>query len=404
MELDETGTHARLKTLREQVIEPQIAAYHGRIVKLMGDGVLAEFPSVVDALACAVDVQRAVVTRNTDITEDQQISFRIGINLGDIIVEGDDIYSDGVNIAARLESLAEPGGIYISGTAYDQVRNKLGVGLQALGERTVKNIAEPVRVYRVMLDSDSESASDKPVTSKQRQSKTSPTRRWAAVAVLAAIVLGAGAATWFLKSDVFPSLIATSTNALDKNQIAVLLFANLSADPDSEYFSDGMTEELISKLSRVKELAVIARTSVMSYKGSDKKINEIEQELQVGIILEGSVRKAADKLRITVQLIDVASQQHLWSQDYDRTLNDVFVIQSDVAQSVADSLQVALKPSEKQQLEEQATENLEAYNLYLQGLYLFHKANEEGLSSSITYFERALQYDPHFAKAQAGIA
>ena len=403
MGIDEADTHARLKTLREVVIEPHIAACHGRIVKLMGDGILAEFPSMVNALASSVEVQRAVALHNVDIAEDRRIVFRIGVNLGDIIVEGDDIYGDGVNIAARLEGLAEPGGICISQMARDSVGNKLPLEYEDMGEQRVKNIAEPVRAYQVRVPADmvmpqGSGAPDKPVTRDNKRYGL-----WAIAVVVIVLLTGGGA--WYLSPKATsPPQTSAGTESLDKQRIAVLPFVNVSADPEQEYFADGMTEELISKLSKLHKLAVIARTSVMSYKGSNKKVDEIGRELRVGTLLEGSVRKAQNRLRITVQLIDTASQEHLWSQDYDRHLKDVFEVQSDVAQNIAEALEVTLGTGEKRQLEEQATQNLEAYNLYLQGLYLFHKSSDEGLNNSIAYFERALQYDPSYAQAHAGIA
>jgi adenylate cyclase len=412
MAADEAGTLAALKAHRKEFIEPKIAEHHGRIVKLMGDGALVEFPSVVEAVQCAVEVQNGLAERNAGVPQDRRIAFRIGVNLGDIIIEDDDIHGDGVNVAARLEGLAEPGGVCVSAPVRVQVEDKLPYGFDDLGEQQVKNIPRPVHVFRVVPDG-------RAAPAWPGRQRTKSTRWvWSAAAAAALLLIGGGGAWLWLRSDegappsgqaVMPVTASTAPapvpqGPLDKYRIAVLPFTNMSADADNEYFSDGMTEELISKLSRLRDLIVIARTSVMQYKGSEKGIAEIGRELQAGTILEGSVRKAGDRLRITAQLVDVASQGHLWSQDYDRTLDDVFAIQSDVAQNVAEALQVTLAPGEKRQLQKQGTQNLEAYHLYLQGLSLSHKLSKEALHNSIAFFERALQKDPAFAEAYAGIA
>jgi TolB-like protein/class 3 adenylate cyclase/Flp pilus assembly protein TadD len=417
MAADEAGTHARLKALQTDLIGPLVAGLHGRIVKLMGDGALAEFGSVVEAVQCAVELQRGVAEHQGELPADQRIALRIGVNLGDVIIEGDDIHGDGVNVAARLEALAEPGGVLISRTVRDHVQDKLPYRFVDLGERRVKNIPRPVHVFRVVPNGAA-------AVGWRRTRLVDSRWSWAAAAVV--LLVAAGGWLWLRSDDRAPPApdqavatssertvtpVATSTSpavapqaALDKHRLAVLPFANISADPEDEYFSDGMTEELISKLSRLRDLEVIARTSVMQYKQTGKSVAEIGRELRVGTILEGSVRKAGERLRITAQLIDVESEGHLWSQDYDRTLDDVFAIQSAVAQSVAKALEVTLGPGERHQLQKQGTQNLEAYQLYLQGLALFHRMSQEGMSNSIAYFEQALQHDPAFARAYAGIA
>ncbi len=333
--------------------------------------------------------------------------FRIGINLGDIIVEDGDILGDGVNVAARLEGLAEPGGICVARNVHNQIKAKLALPFESMGAHRVKNIAEPVEVWRVALDE----AAPRP---KARARRLTP----AAIASAAAVVLlvaASGATLWLRSDDRTPpasqeAVAPLTTSAvdqpapLDKYRIAVLPFANISADPEDEYFSDGMTEELISKLSRLHDLTVIARTSIMQYKDTGKSIAEIGRELRVGTILEGSVRKAGDRLRITAQLVDVTTEGHLWSQDYDRTLEDVFAIQSDVAEHVAQALQITLKPAETRQLAKAGTDDLEAYNAYLQGLYHYNTWSKEGLEKSIEYFEQAIARDPNFANAYAAMA
>jgi adenylate cyclase len=415
MAVDEASTHARLKALRQNFIEPKIAEHHGRIAKLMGDGALIEFGSVVDAVECAVAMQTGVAERQAELPEDRRIAFRIGINIGDVIIEGEDIYGDGVNVAARLEQLAGPGEICVARTVHDHAKAKVAFGFEPMGEHRVKNIPGPVEVWRVV-------AGPGPLAKALGLKRSgTPKWRWAGLATAAAVVLlvAAGGAGLWLRSDdgatPAPQQAATAVTAsearsgteqapLDKYRIAVLPFANISADPEDEYFADGMTEELISKLSRLHDLTVIARTSIMQYKETEKSVAEIGRELRVGTILEGSVRKAGDRLRITAQLVDVASEGHLWSQDYDRTLDDVFAIQSDVAQHVAQALQIALKPADTRQLAKAGTDDLEAYNAYLQGLYHYNTWSREGLEKSIEYFEQAIARDPNFAKAFAAMA
>jgi adenylate cyclase len=415
MAVDEAGTHARLKALRQDFIEPKIAEHHGRVAKLMGDGALVEFASVVDALECAAAIQAGVAERQADLNEDRRIAFRIGINIGDVIIEGEDIYGDGVNVAARLEALAEPGEICVSRTVYNHAKAKVAFAFEPMGEHRVKNIPEPVTVYRVVTDPG-------PVAKVLGLKRFRP-RPWRLAgftgAAAVVLLLAAGGAGLWLRSEhgAPPALQQTTTPvtatqrpgvpehvALDRYRIAVLPFTNMSADAENEYFSDGMTEELISKLSRLHDLSVIARTSVMQYKGTGKGVAEIGRELQVGTVLEGSVRKAGERLRITAQLIDVASQAHLWSEDYDRDLTDVFAIQSDVAQHVAQALQITLKPAEARQIEKAGTADLDAYDAYLKGLYYYGTWSKEGLEKSVEYFEQAIARDPNFAKAYAGMA
>ena len=324
---------------------------------------MADFTTVSDALNCAVEFQKASKEKNETVPEDKRVKFRIGLNLGEVIVDRGEVYGNGVNVAARLETLAEPGGICISGAARDAIDNKLALSYEYLGEHQVKNIEEPVRAYRVNFTGE-------PVTLNKAAAPPRGHKLWpgAVAAALALVVLGA----WFVLSRPAPTLssptVASAPAPAKANRIAVLPFANLSADKDNEYFSDGMTEEMISKLSRVPGFEVIARTSVIVYRGSNKKIAEIAKELNVSSVLEGSVRRNGDKLRITAQLINAANEAHLWSNDYDRDLRDVFAIQSDVARSVAEALRVTLSPTLAQQIEKKGTENLQAYDLYLQGI------------------------------------
>jgi adenylate cyclase len=395
MEADEGGTHARLKSLREKLIDPTVACHQGRIIKLTGDGALVEFSSVVQAVQCAIAIQRAMVEQNAALPEDQRIVFRIGVNLGDVIVEGDDIYGGGVNVAARLEGLAEPGGVLISGAAYDQVEGRLDCGLEFAGEQQVKNIERPVRTYRALLDS--EARPPRPSTIAAR----APRIWWAGGT--AAVVVLIGLASWLQPWTSADETVAEAPtyDGLDRKRIAVLPFVNMSADAENEYFADGITEELITELSRIAELSVIARTSVMKFKGTEQSIAEIGRELNVGTVLEGSVRKAGDQVRISAQLIDVASEAHLWADDYDRSLEAIFAIQSDVAEQVAESLKIALTKQVQQSIQTPGTTNVNAYQLYLEAL----DANARGdVPESVEMLREAVSLDPSYAAAWAALA
>ena len=287
---DEEGTIAALKTLRADVIDPKLAEHHGRIVKLMGDGMLAEFPSVVDAVRAAVETQQAVAEHNSDLPKDKWIEFRVGINLGDVVIDGDDIHGDGVNLAARLEALAEPGGICISAAVYDQVRDKLDMPFRDMGEQDVKNIDRPVRVWQ-----------------------------WVA-----------GTAPGTAGSPASSSPLALP----DKPSIAVLPFDNMSDEMDQEYFADGLTEDIITELSRFQTFFVIARHSAFVYKGKAVSVQDVGCELGVHYVVEGSVRKAGDRLRVVVQLIEAASGNHIWAERYDRELGDIFDLQDELTQAI----------------------------------------------------------------------
>ena len=349
MAADEAGTHARLKAVRKEFVEPKIAEHRGRMVKLTGDGALVEFQSVLDAVACAVEVQRGMAERNAKIAPNDQISFRVGVNLGDVIFDDDDIYGDGVNVAARLEGLAEPGGVCISGKVHEEVKNKLGFGYQDLGPQTVKNIPEPVRAYRVLTEPGAIGAVVGQLTAAVGGKRRAAWQMLAMGAVVASVVIGVGVVGWLRPWESTGEMEGVT---LDPRRVAVLPFANISADAADEYFSDGITEEMITRLSKIPELSVIARTSIIGYKGSSKGVAEIGRELGVGTVLEGSVRRAGDQVRITAQLIDTRSQAHLWAENYDRQLADVFAVQSDVAQQVAKALQIALLPDVKQRVEQ----------------------------------------------------
>jgi len=348
---DEEATIRTLTAYRE-VMATLIQKYRGRIVDSPGDNLLAEFSSAVDAVQCAVEIQEELKARNAELPENRRMEFRIGINLGDVIIEGERIYGDGVNIAARIEGLAEGGGICISGTVYDQVENKLTLDYESLGEHTVKNIKKPIRVYRVGMKADAG------VPEGRREFKLP-----------------------------------------DKPSIAVLPFVNMSGDPEQEYFSDGITEDLITDLSKISGLFVIARNSAFTYKGKPVKVDQVGRELGVRYVLEGSVRKAGDRVRITGQLVDASTGGHLWAERYDRDLTDIFALQDEVAQKIVAALAVKLTEDEQERLERTYTDNLEAYDYFLRGLEYSNRFTKEATDQARRLFEKAIDLDPGFAAA-----
>jgi adenylate cyclase len=369
MGADEEGTLERLKALRRELLDPKIAEDHGRIVKTTGDGLLVEFASVVDAVRCAVEVQQAMPERNTGVAADNRIALRIGINLGDVIVEGDDLYGDGVNIAARIEALADAGGVFVSHTVYDHVRDRLPFVFEDLGEQQVKNIARPVRVYRVRPES------PHPNPPPHAGEGSAPGAR-------------AGAAE--------PPLP-------DEPSIAVLPFANMSGDPEQEYFADGMVEEIISALSRVHWLFVIARNSSFTYKGQSVDVKQVGRELGVRYVLEGSVRKAGGRVRITGQLIDTETGAHLWADRFDGSIEDVFELQDKVASSVAGVIEPALQAAETARSASRPTDDLTAYDLYLRAYAMVMSSSRE-IPEALHLTEQAIARDPRYGSALAWAA
>ena len=414
MGADETGTLARLKAHRQELIDPIIASHHGRIVKLMGDGLLIEFASAVDAVSCAVEVQQVMSARNKDVSEGEQIVFRMAVNLGDIIVEDDDIYGDGVNIAARLEALAEPGSVYLSEDVYRQVRGKLSFGFDDLGEHRLKNIAEPVRVYRALLEYEA-GHWVKPVSTLRTKQL-----RWAVFAAVMILVVLAGiASTWPIweqkqhpgaKNAPHTSLAkqGTSTNPIaaspGKSSIAVLPFDNISNDPEQEYFVDGMTEDLITDLSKISDLFVIARNSVFVYKGRAVDISQVAKELGVSYVLEGSVRKAGEQIRVNAQLIDATSGGHLWAERYDRQLTDVFALQDEITGQIVQALAVTLSEQERTRLSRRYTDNIEAYDSFLQAQEILFRYSDHSYEPARALFRQAIRLDPSFARAYSALA
>jgi adenylate cyclase len=392
MEDNEEATIQTLNTYRNSM-STLIQKHRGRVVDMTGDNLMAEFASVVDAVKCAVEIQKEIGEGNANLPENRRMLFRIGVNLGDIVEEGDRIYGDGVNIAARLEGMAEGGGICISGTVYDQLKNKLELGYEYLGEHSVKNIATPVRVYKVLMEPE---AAGKIIGEKRK------TKRLITIAAAAVILIGL--AGWLLYIQQTKRIEPASVEKMafqlpDRPSIAVLPFDNLSGDPEQEYFSDGITEEIITALSSVPNLFVIARNSSFTYKGKPVKVQQVSEELGVRYVLEGSVRKAEDKVRITAQLIDAISGHHLWAESYDRTLEDIFVLQDEIAMKIITELQVELTGIEGTRLAAPCSENLKAYLKYLEAVGHANRFAKEDIDAARRLAEEAIALDPGYACA-----
>jgi adenylate cyclase len=400
MEADEADTLARLKSTRENLIDPKIAAHNGRIVKLMGDGALVEFPSVVDAVACAVEIQRAIAECNAELPKEKQLEFRIGINLGDVIIEGADIYGDGVNVAARLEGLAPPGGVLISGTAFDQVEKKLDYGFEFLGEQRVKNIEKPVRLYRVGPRTPAISGSRKP----------DGTRRWIAVAATVLILIVAGLVLWQRFGDdlVRPSEVASQSKMAlplpDKPSVAVLPFTNMSTEAGQEIFTDGMTDDLITDLSKISGLFVISRNSTFVYKGKAVKIGQVAEELGVRYVLEGSVRRAGDRLRVNAQLIDALTGGHVWADRFDGNVADIFAVQDVFVAKIVEALKVNLTTATKTEIARAKPDNISAKEAFEEGWSLYLRYNAKDTAAAITSLKKATELDPEYGRAYAALA
>lgn len=356
MGVDEEGTLRQLKAHRKELVDPKITEHRGRIVKTTGDGMLVEFVSVVDAVRCAVDIQRGMAERNAEVPVEKRIEFRIGINIGDIIIDGDDIFGDGVNVAARLQALADPGGIMVSGIVHDQVRDKLSFGFEDLGEQAVKNIARPVGVHRVQISE-----------------LHAPT----------AVKLGT------------PANMPISS----RPSIAVLPFANMSGDPEQEYFADGIVEEIITALSHMRWLSVIARNSSFTYKGKSVDVKQVGRDLGVRYVLEGSVRKGGNRLRIAGQLIDTATGAHLWADRFDGATEDIFDFQDQITAKVLSAIAPKLEQAEIERAKRKPTENLDAYDYFLRGMAGIHQWTKESYDEALRLFYRSIELDPGFASA-----
>lgn len=397
-EADEAGTRAALNAHRKALIDSKIADHQGRIVKTMGDGFLIEFPSVVEAVLWAVAVQRGMEERNADISADRRIVFRIGINIGDVIIEDDDIHGEGVNVAARLQTLAEPGGICISGESYRQVEGKVDVGFVDLGDQTVKNIAKPIRVYRVLLDPE---AAGTLVAEREANKRLPRRRRWAIPAAAAVVIIAIAAAVLLTLEPWVPRVEAADPAKMafalpDKPSIAVLPFTNMSEDPEQEFFADGMTEDLITDLSKVSGLFVIARNTTFTYKGKAVKVRQVAEELGVRYVLEGSVRRQGGSVRINAQLIDATGGYHVWAERYDRDAADIFAIQDEVAGEIVSALEVSLTVAEQAKLEQRPTDNLQAYELYLRGLDAYGRFTPEANKEARVWVEKAIAVLPPY--------
>jgi adenylate cyclase len=400
IEADEERTLARLKELRSEIIDPRIAEHHGRIVKLMGDGALVEFASVVDAIRCAVDVQRRMTTHNADVPDSDRIEFRVGINLGDIVVEGDDIYGDGVNVAARLEALSDPGGICISGTAFDHVKTKLDVGFESLGEQQVKNIAEPVRTYRVVIDGSvvRNVAATKP--------RISPRMTIAAAGAVVLVALAA-VITWWRPwvPDVTPMSVERAALPIpDKPSIAVLPFANMSGDPEQEYFADGITEDIITALSEFEYFFVISRNSSFAYKGVSVDVRDVARDLGVQYVLEGSVRKSGDRLRITAQFVDAIADKHIWAEQYDRELEDIFQVQDEITQSIVTSVAPEYLSAELKRVQRKEARNLNAWDAFMRGYWHFLRFTKDDNAAAQLFLRKAIDLEPSRANYHGVLA
>jgi len=400
MRADEAGTLAALKSLLENLVKPKELQYHGRTVKLMGDGILMEFASVVDAVTFAAEVQMASAGLNAEKPEDQQIVYRIGINIGDIIVDGDDIYGDGVNVAARLEALCEPGGICLARSVFDQVEDKLDLTYEHLGKREVKNIADPVTVYRVVLD-DKAAALVTKVTPNEAMRE----RRWWPVpaALIGLLILIVGGMLWWQPwaHHEEPAVVDDMAFPLpDRPSVAVLPFANLSDDPNQDYFADGMTEDLITDLSKISDLFVIARNSSFAYKGKPVKVKQVAEELGVRYVLEGSVRRIGEQLRINTQLIDATTGGHVWADRYDGKFDKIFAVQDTILAQVVEALELHLTDKERDQQDEgPKTDSLEAYDLVLQARKLLTRFDHKAANEARDLLQRAIEIDSSYAEA-----
>jgi TolB-like protein/class 3 adenylate cyclase len=398
MGADEAGTLARLEDLKTEILDPLIAQHRGRVVKLMGDGFLVEFASVVDALSCALAWQQAVDACAAQ-GEDQALRFRIGVNLGDVMVKADDLYGEGVNLAARLEALAEPGSILVSRTVFNHAKGKVAAAFEDLGERRLKNIAEPVRVFRVSAAAEAVKA---PSVARAR----SPSRRLSIVAVAAVLlVAAAGAALWLEPSEPGEEPASVEDMAFplpDKPSVAVLPFANLSDDASQDYFADGMTEDLITDLSKISGLFVIARNSSFAYKGQQVKVRQVAEELGVRYVLEGSVRRIGDQVRINTQLIDATTGGHVWAERYDRQLDNIFAVQDAIMERVVQALELHLTEQE-QKVRDQGpeTNSLEAYDLVLQARKLMTRFDHKAAAEARDLLLRAIELDPTYAEAHS---
>ncbi len=398
-----------LETLTEYraIIDSLIARHDGRIFGTAGDSVVAEFGSAVEAVRCAISIQEELRVRNAELPDDRKLRFRIGINVGDVMARGDDLFGDGVNVAARLEGLAEPGSICVSGSTFEQVKHKLSLGFEDIGPQQVKNVAEPVPAFRIVPGSVAVASGAKPTP------KPSVAVRWRIPAVAAAVivVVAVGAvAIWdaYLRPVPEPQVTAPEeapAPALpDKPSIAVLPFANISGDPEQDYFSDGITDDLITDLSKISGLFVIARNSVFTYKGRAVQVQQVAKELGVRYVLEGSVRRAEGKVRINAQLVDASTGGHLWAERYDRDYREIFALQDEITGNIVSALALELTAGEGERVSRRDTDNVLAYDAFLQGWDHYLRFTREDHAKALPYFEKAVELDPNYGRAYAALA
>jgi class 3 adenylate cyclase/TolB-like protein/Tfp pilus assembly protein PilF len=406
--IDEEGTHVRLKDHLRSLVDPKIAEHHGRVVKNTGDGLLAEFSSVVEAVRCALDVQRGMVERNADVPQEKRIEFRIGINVGDIIIDGGDIFGDGVNVAARLQSLAQPGGICVSGRVQEDARDKMDVAFEDAGEHRLKNIERPVHTFRVLLTASNESSLSRSFASLGRK----PAHALVLAGVLALLAIGGGAAWWWhtARHGVVEPLQTAERSAPGKVRplsarptVAVLPFLTLSTEPADDYFGDGLTEDIISALGRFSDLAVLARNAVFPYKGRQLRSQELGRELGARYLVEGSVRRSSEHVRVSVQLADAASGALLWSGQYDSEPKGIFSIQDSITRQITGALAVKLTKQEQMRAVAKPPSNLEAYDLVLRGRALMARLTRTANVEARSLFQRAIAVDPRYAAAYVGL-
>ena len=391
IERDETATLAAIRALRAEAIDPLLAEHHGRIVKLMGDGAIFEFGSVVDAVVCAVAVQRAVAERQGGAAADSRILFRIGVNLGDLVIEGDDLLGDGINVAARLQQICEPGGVLIAGAAYDQLKGKLDLPIEPRGRQRLKNIGDPVRVYRVRM-------------APGARGPRAPRLRWVAAAL--ALLVAVGIAVWLRPWQ--PAVEAASLERMafplpDKPSIAVLPFKNMSGEAEQEYFVDGLTDDLITDLSKISGLFVIARNSVFELKGRDPKVHEVAERLGVRYVVEGGVRRAGGDVRVNVQLVDATTGGQVWAERYDGSLDDIFAVQDKLVRVIVDALALNVSKDEEQEIGRGQTSNIEAREAFQKGWEHILRFTAEENASAVAELRKAVELDPDYGRAYAAL-
>ena len=396
MENDEISTIRKIE-LSKKLMGELVQIYKGRVVDAPGDNLLAEFGSVVDATDCAVNIQRELKAKNANLPNNQRLDFRIGINLGDVVKEADRIYGGGVNIAARIEGLAKPGEILISRSVFDHVKNKLDLGYEYLGKRSLKNITDPVDVYRVLIEPES---IGKFIGERQVFGRIS--YRWAFTAITALLIIAGGLVSWYIYQHQYRPVGLSSRPEMshplpDKPSIAVLAFDNLTGDPDKEYFSDGISDEIITALSKIPKLFVIARNSTFTYKGKPIKVQRISEDLGVQYIVEGSVRKADETVRISAQLIDALNGHHIWAERYDYNYKDIFTVQEEITKSIVTALQLRLTEGEQAGVYSRGTKNLDAYLKAMEANWRYFQGSKEGILSARKLAKESIALDPNYA-------